>query len=76
MADYYACTELDPLLEEIKKCFEEANGQEKPLTLTISNSGETYPYVLRPSTHAAYGDVHEVTGKALDMLRTGMATAG
>ncbi|UCD51915.1 MAG: hypothetical protein JSW27_04615 [Phycisphaerales bacterium] len=74
MADYYACTELEPLLDEIKKCFEEASQRQEPLTLTISNVGQTYPYVLRPSGRTS-GDVREVAGKALDMLRTGIATA-
>jgi len=73
MADYYACTELEPLLDEIKKCFEEANQRQEPLTLTISNAGQTYPYVLQPG--GVSGDVGEVAGKALDMLRTGIATA-
>ena len=76
MADYYACTELEPLLDEIRKCLEEANERQEPLTLIISNAGQTYPYVLRPHDPASDENVHEVAGKALDMLRTGMATAG
>lgn len=74
MADYYACTELEPLLDEIKKSFEEASRRQEPLTLTISNAGQTYPYVLQPGG-APGGDVQEVAGKALDMLRSGIATA-
>ncbi len=75
MADYYACTELEPLLDEIRKCLEEANERQEPLTLTISNAGRTYPYVLQSGDGAASGEVQEVAGKALDMLRTGIATA-
>lgn len=74
MADYYACTELEPLLDEIRKCFEEANERQEPLTLTISNAGQTYPYILQPDDCATSGDAQEVAGKALDTLRTGIAT--
>ena len=73
MADYYACTELEPLLEEIRKSFEEAVEQQEPITLTISNAGQTYPYVMQRGTSDG---VHEVAGKALDMLRSGITTAG
>jgi hypothetical protein len=75
MADYYACTELEPLLDEIRKCFEEANERQEPLTLVISNAGDTYPYVLQPDDGTS-DDAQEVAGKALDMLRTGISTAG
>jgi hypothetical protein len=76
MADYYACTELEPLLDEIRKSFEEANERQESLTLVISNAGDTYPYVLQPDDGTTSGDVQEVAGKALDMLRTGISTAG
>ena len=75
MADYYACTELEPLLDEIRKRLQEANEHQTPLSLTISNAGQTYPYVLRPHDPASHQQVHEVAGKALDMLRTGITTA-
>ena len=74
MADYYACTELEPLLDEIRTCFEEANERQEPLLLTLSNAGETYPYVLERSVPARSQEVQEVAGKALDMLRDGMGT--
>ena len=47
MADYYSCTDLEPLLHEIRRYFEEADGQQKPLALSISNTGQVHPYVLR-----------------------------
>ena len=76
MADYYGCTELEPLLDEIRKCFEEANEREEPLSLVVSNAGETYPYVLQPHGQAGRQDAYEVAGRALDMLRSGLTTAG
>ena len=75
MADYYACTELEPLLDEIRKCIQEANERQEPLALTLSNAGQTYPYVLQPHDPTSHQQAYEVAGKALDMLRTGMATA-
>ena len=72
MADYYACTEVEPLLDEIRKCFEEAREQHRPLSLTISNTGTTYPYVLRPEDTSQPQQVKAVAGRALEMLRSGM----
>lgn len=51
MADYYSCTELEPLLEEIRRHFEQADRQQRPLSLNISNTGKLHPYVLRPDNH-------------------------
>lgn len=75
MADYYACTEVEPLLDEIRKCFEEAREQHRPLSLTISNTGDTYPYVMRPEASSEAQEVQEVAGKALEMLRGGIGAA-
>jgi hypothetical protein len=72
MADYYACTEVEPLLNEIRQWFTEAQQRQEPLSLTISNTGNTYPYVLRPEATSQPQQVQEVAGKALQMLRNGM----
>ena len=72
MADYYACTELEPLLEEVRRLFNEAHERQEPLSLHLSNSGEIYPFVLRPELPETPHRVQEVAGKALDMLRSGM----
>ena len=69
MADYYACTDLEPLFDEIRRCFQEASEQQKTVSLTISNAGKVYPYVLEPDNPARLRRVHEVTEKALDLLR-------
>jgi len=74
MADYYACTELEPLLDEIRKRFAQAEERQEPLSLTLSNTGEIYPYVLRPEAPTGQHEVQRVAGKALDMLRSGMET--
>jgi hypothetical protein len=74
MADYYACTELEPLLDEIRKLFAQAEEQQEPLSLSLSNTGEIYPYVLRTKGSAEQHRVHKVAGKALDILRNGMET--
>lgn len=74
MADYYACTEVEPLLDEIRTCFDEAREQQRPLSLTISNTGETYRYVMRPEAASEPQAVQEVAGKALEMLRGGMGS--
>ena len=74
MADYYACTELEPLLEEIRKQFAQADERQEPLSLTLSNTGEIYPYVLQPAPPTGQHEVQDVAGKALDMLRSGMET--
>ena len=74
MADYYACTELEPLLDEIRRLFAQADERQEPLSLSLSNTGQFYPYVLQPQTGAEPHRVHEVAGKALDMLRSGMET--
>jgi len=74
MADYYACTELEPLLDEIRRLFAQADERQEPLSLSLTNAGEIYPYVLRPEAPDAPLRVQEVAGKALDMLRSGMET--
>ncbi len=75
MADYYACTELEPLLDEIRRLFSEADEREEPLSLSLSNNGEIYRFALRPEAPSTPHRVQEVAGKALDMLRSGMETA-
>lgn len=75
MADYYACTELEPLLEEIRKSFQEAEERRESLSLTLSNTGETYPYVLQRHSQPEPKQAHEVAGKALEILRNGLTTA-
>ena len=75
MADYYACTELGPLLDEIRRLFTQAEEQQEPLSLSLSNTGEIYRYALRPETPSTPHRVQEVAGKALDMLRSGIETA-
>jgi len=72
MADYYACTEVEPLLNEIRQCFAEARERHEPFSLTISNTGDTYPYVLRPNDPSQPRQIQEVAGKALEMLRSGI----
>ena len=74
MADYYACTELEPLLDEVRRLFAQADERQEPLSLSLSNAGEIYPYVLRPEAPSAPHRVQEVAGKALDMLRSGLET--
>jgi len=74
MADYYACTELEPLLDEIRRVFGQADERQEPLSLSLSNTGEIYPFVLQPEAPSAPHQVQEVAGKALDMLRSGMET--
>jgi len=48
MADYFACTDLQSLFEEIRACFEEAEKHDKPLSLMISHAEGPYRYALRP----------------------------
>jgi hypothetical protein len=69
MADYYACTELEPLLDEIRRRLAEASEQHETLSLRISNAGKVYPYVLEPDNPAHLHRVHEVTENALNLLR-------
>ena len=75
MADYYACTELEPLLDEIRRLFAQADERQEPLSLSLSNTGQVYRYALRPEAPDGPSEVREVAGKALDMLRSGMETA-
>ena len=75
MADYYACTELEPLLDEIRTCFQEAGERHESVSLTLSNTGKTYPYVLQHHSEPNPPQVHKVAGKALEILRDGLTTA-
>ena len=75
MADYCACTELEPLLDEIRKCFAEADTQQTSLSLTLSNNGQTYPYVLERHNAPSERQAREVAGKALEILRSGLTPA-
>lgn len=75
MADYCACTELEPLLDEIRTCFQEANERHESVSLTLSNTGKTYPYVLQRHHQPNGQQVNEVAGKALEILRGGLTTA-
>jgi len=65
MADCYACTDLQSLFEEIRARFEEAERQDRSLSLMISHADGPYRYALRPyrptcnatTTEAASGPV-------------------
>jgi|GEM_PF-1888042 hypothetical protein len=48
MADYFACTDLQSLFEEIRARFEEAEKQDRSLSLMISHADGPYRYALRP----------------------------
>jgi hypothetical protein len=69
MADYYSCTDLEPLFDQIRRCFAEADERQEPLSLVISNAGKTHPYCVRPDNPAGHPDVQEVAGTALAILR-------
>jgi len=46
MADYFACTDLESLFEEVRACFEEAEKRERPLSLMISHTEGPYRYAF------------------------------
>ena len=71
MADYCACTELEPLLDEIRQRFAEAGERHERLSLTLANQGRTYRYTLESKVRSQPREVQEVAGKALEMLRGG-----